>query len=76
MRLQCQLVSHGVTDETDPRATELSKGAMDWGLLLQIDSDEHAGMRWANNGMLYYWIQQADLAARRFDTTWLVLQSE
>jgi hypothetical protein len=33
-------------------------------------------MRWANNGMLYYWIEQANLAARRFDTTWLVLQSE
>jgi uncharacterized protein YwqG len=76
MRLQCQLVSHGVTDESDPRAAELAKGAMNWHLLLQIDSDEHAGMRWANNGMLYYWIQQADLAAHRFDTTWLVLQSE
>jgi uncharacterized protein YwqG len=76
MRLQCQLVSHGVTDESDPRAAELSKGALGWRLLLQIDSDEHAGMRWADNGMLYYWIQQTDLAVRRFDTTWLVLQSE
>jgi uncharacterized protein YwqG len=76
MRLQCQLVSHGVTDETNAHAAELSKGAMDWQLLLQIDSDEHAGMRWANNGMLYYWIQRTDLSAHRFDTTWLVLQSE
>jgi uncharacterized protein YwqG len=76
MRLQCQLVSHGVTDEDDPRAAELSPGAKNWHLLFQMDSDEHAGMRWANNGMLYYWIQRADLAARRFDATWLVLQSE
>ena len=76
MRLQCQLVSHGITDESDPRAAELAKGAKDWQLLLQIDSDEHAGMRWGNEGMLYYWIKRDDLKAQRFDDTWLVLQSE
>jgi uncharacterized protein YwqG len=76
MRMQCQLVSHGVTDEDDSRAEALSKGAADWRLLLQIDSDEHAGMNWGNNGMLYYWITLADLKAQHFDTTWLVLQSE
>jgi len=76
MRLECQLVSHGITDIQDPRVAELSQGAMDWQLLLQIDSDEHAGMRWANNGMLYYWIKKADLQAAHFDHTWLVLQSE
>jgi len=76
MRLECQLTSHGVTDEGDPRMAEVSKGAMDWQLLLQIDSDEHAGMNWGNTGMLYYWIRAAALQARRFDTTWLVLQSE
>ena len=76
MRLECQLASHGVTDVSDPRAAELSKGAMDWQLLLQVDSDEQAGMEWGNTGMLYYWIKGADLQARRFDTTWLVLQSE
>lgn len=76
MRLECQLVSHGITDIQDPRVAELSQEAMDWQLLLQIDSDEHAGMRWANNGMLYYWIKKADLQAAHFDRTWLVLQSE
>ncbi len=76
MRTQCQLVTHGITDSTDPRATELEKGMHDWLLLLQVDSDEHAGMRWANNGLLYYWITKADLQARHFDATWLVLQSE
>ena len=76
MRLECQLASHGVTDISDPRASELSKGALDWQLLLQIDSDEQAGMEWGNTGMLYYWVKAADLQALRFDTTWLVLQSE
>ena len=76
MRLQCQLVSHGITEIQDPRVAQLAQDAMDWQLLLQIDSDEHAGMRWANNGMLYYWINKADLQAAQFDRTWLVLQSE
>ncbi|HEU5229215.1 MAG TPA: YwqG family protein [Ktedonobacteraceae bacterium] len=76
MRLQCQLVSQGVTDANDPRTAALSKGALDWQLLLQIDSDEQAGMRWGNSGMLYYWIKRADLQTRHFDRTWLVLQSE
>jgi uncharacterized protein YwqG len=80
MRQECQLASHGISvadaDDSDPRIAELSKGAMDWHLLLQIDSDEHAGMCWGNSGMIYYWMKRGDLQADRFDTAWLVLQSE
>lgn len=76
MRVQCQLVSNGVTNPDDPHAAALTKGAMDWQLLLQIDSDEQAGMRWGNSGMLYYWLKRADLQARHFERAWLVLQSE
>jgi uncharacterized protein YwqG len=77
MRLECQLASHGVTDINDPRAAALMEGAMEWLLLLQVDTDElQSGMRWGNAGMLYYWITPADLQARRFDSSWLVLQSE
>jgi uncharacterized protein YwqG len=80
MRQECQLASHGISvtdiDYSDPRIAELSKGDKDWQLLLQIDSDEHAGMRWGNSGMIYYWMKQEDLQAHRFDAAWLVLQSE
>lgn len=76
MRAQCQLISHGVTDENDKRAQELEKGVNDWLLLLQVDSDDHAGMKWSNTGMLYFWITRQDLQARHFDGSWLVLQSE
>jgi uncharacterized protein YwqG len=76
MRLQCQLASHGVTDISDPRAAELAKGAMDWQLLLQIDTDERIGMRWGDAGMIYYWITRPDLQAHRFERTWLILQSD
>jgi len=76
MRLECQLASHGVSDINDPRAAELSKGALDWQLLLQIDTDERIGMTWGDAGMLYYWITKADLQVHHFENTWLVLQSE
>jgi uncharacterized protein YwqG len=76
MRLQCQLVSHGITDEDDPHAQELKKGAMDWRLLFQVDTDERIGMRWSSTGMLYYWITSTNLQARHFDTAWLVLQAD
>lgn len=76
MRLQAQLVSHGLTDSSDPKAKALSPGAMDWELLLQVDSDPNAGMRWASEGRLYFWIERAALAAAKFDNVWAVLQSD
>jgi len=76
MRLECQLASHGVTDMNDPRVAELSKGAKEWQLLLQIDTDERIGMRWGDAGMIYFWIIGFDLKAHSFDRTWLVSQSE
>ncbi len=76
MRLECQLAANGVTDINDPRAKELSRGANEWQLLLQVDSDDELGMEWGNTGMLYYWLKAADLKKSDFDDTWLVLQSE
>jgi uncharacterized protein YwqG len=76
MRLECQLASNGVSDINDPRAKELSKGANDWQLLLQVDSDDETGMEWGSTGMLYYWLKAADLKKSDFDGAWLVLQSE
>ena len=77
MRIQCQLVSHGVASgANDPRAAQLAGGALDWHLLLQLDSDEHAGMRWGDAGMLYYWIERDALQAKRFEDVWVVLQSD
>jgi Domain of unknown function (DUF1963) len=45
-----------------------------WQLLLQVDSDDAAGMMWVDSGMLYYWIRKDDLAARRFERVWCVMQ--
>lgn len=38
-------------------------------LLLQVDSDDAAGMMWGDLGRLYYWLRPDDLAARRFGRT-------
>ncbi|GCE09097.1 YwqG family protein [Dictyobacter aurantiacus] len=75
MRLQCQMMTNGITDADDPKVAELSKSANEWQLLLQVDSDERINMNWPGSGMLYYWIKLADLQAQKFDSTWLVAQS-
>lgn len=80
MQLECQLASNGVDcgdedgGENDPRAKALASGANDWRLLLQIDSDDAAGMMWGDAGMLYFWIKEDDLNNRRFENAWMILQ--
>lgn len=79
MQLECQLVANGVycgdaSGYRDPRAPQFRSGAADWRLLLQVDSQDDAGMMWGDVGRLYYWIRQEDLTAGRWDRTWLILQ--
>jgi uncharacterized protein YwqG len=59
----------------DPRRPELEKGAADWQLLLQIDSDEkNLGVMWGDVGRVYFWIRRQDLGKRDFGNVWLILQ--
>jgi uncharacterized protein YwqG len=79
MQLECQLVSHGLycgnqTGYNDLRAKELAKGAGDWMLLFQLDTDDDAGMMWGDVGRLYFWVNRQDLAKRDFDKCWMILQ--
>jgi uncharacterized protein YwqG len=63
----------GGSGEDEKRAFE--RTARDsWRLLLQVDSDEAAGMMWGDAGMLYFWIRDDDLAARRFERVWCVME--
>jgi uncharacterized protein YwqG len=43
-------------------------------MLLQVDSDERTDMQWGDGGRIYFWMRQADLAARRWNESWLHLQ--
>jgi len=79
MQLEAQLVSNGLycgdpSGYDDPRAKALEIGSDEWILLLQLDSDDRAGLMWGDGGMLYYWMRRDDLLARRFDRAWMTLQ--
>ena len=79
MQLECQLVSNGLycgdsSGYNDPRAKDLAKGAEDWRLLFQLESNEDIGMIWGDDGMLYFWIRYEDLVARAFEKSWMILQ--
>lgn len=80
MMLQCALVSAGLDSGDsraykDPRLPWFREEARNWRLLLQVPSVEEAGMMWGDVGCLYYWIHDEDLSARRFDRSWMILQS-
>ncbi len=80
MMLECQLASHGIDvgnseGYADSRRATLEKGADDWQLLLQIDSDEdNLGAMWGDAGRVYFWIRQEELKKRDFGNVWLILQ--
>jgi len=79
MDLECQLVSHGLycgdpAGYQTPEARELEGGRAEWTLLLQLDSDDDAGMMWGDCGMLYFWIKESDLRQSRFEECWMILQ--
>jgi uncharacterized protein YwqG len=78
MRSECQFAANGIADpgSAPDQVAKLTPGVHDWILLLQVDSDPDVGMRWANAGMLYFWIRRQDLASGTFDHVWVVLQSE
>ena len=77
MEAECELVRRGEDPHALPysRQQEVAEEAnARWRLLLQVDSDDAAGLMWGDAGMLYYWIRDDDLAARRFERAWCVMQ--
>ncbi len=78
MELQCQLVSNGMncgdgSGYKDPRRKELESGALDWRVLLELDTDFNGpGWMWGDLGTLYYWIKKDALAARQFEKSWAI----
>jgi uncharacterized protein YwqG len=80
MALECQLVTNGIycgspDGYRSAQAQLLKAGAADWMLLLQLDTDEDGpGWMWGDAGCLYFWLRRQDLAERRFDRVWAVLQ--
>ena len=48
--------------------------ARQWTSLVQIDSDDDAGMMWGDSGCLYWLMRVDDIAARRFDAAEFTFQ--
>jgi uncharacterized protein YwqG len=79
MEAECQLASNGIYcgDQKhlrDPRVPDLAKGAAEWRLLMQIDSDSSAGFSWGDGGMLYFFVRERDVRAGDFSEVWMVSQ--
>jgi uncharacterized protein YwqG len=77
MEAQCQSVTEGLYlgDTGGSKTSErMSSSATDWRLLLQIDTDEDAGMMWGDTGTLYFWIREQDARAKDFSRVWMILQ--
>ncbi|MCI8909701.1 MAG: DUF1963 domain-containing protein [Oscillibacter sp.] len=81
---ECALVSRGYAtgrgfQEIPEAVLRETEGAFldEWRLLFQLDSGVPAGdfsLEFGDSGSIYFYIQKEDLAARRFDRVWLVLQ--
>jgi uncharacterized protein YwqG len=52
----------------------MSSAPADWRLLLQLDTDNDAGMMWGDTGTLYFWIREQDARAGDFSKIWMILQ--
>lgn len=83
MAAECELVSQGVNmggDIMDIPRTVYKKAAQTgldrWQLLLQLESKEDMDpeLSFGDSGRLYFFLPREDLAARRFDRVWTVLQ--
>ena len=77
MEVQCQSVTEGLYlgDRGGSKTSErMSSSAADWRLLLQLDTDNDAGMMWGDTGVLYFWIREQDARAKDFSRVWMILQ--
>lgn len=76
---ECQLAFNGLDvgeakSYTDPIAAKLNPARKEWQLLLQIDSDQQAGMMWGDVGSIYFSMQSRDLEQKRFEQAWFTFQ--
>lgn len=76
MRLSCEQNYRGIFDQSVISDTDIEEKLKRWTLLLQVDSDiDGPGWMWGDNGSLYFWIKEEDLARNVFDDHWHAIQS-
>lgn len=67
------LIQEDVREEF-AQAAGAADSAPEWRLLLQFDSDDDLGVMWGDGGRLYFGLRAADLQARRFERTQVIMQ--
>jgi uncharacterized protein YwqG len=76
MQVDAQLVFNGIDLNSGeryyiPHVDELEKDADQWQLLLQLSTDDEAGLQLGYPlGRLFVWIREGDLGQQRFDDLW------
>ena len=70
MELECQTATAGLR-----RLANKPGSVSDWRLLLQLDTDDDAGMMWCDVGSLYFWVREQDARDGDFSAAWMILQS-
>jgi uncharacterized protein YwqG len=75
MENDCERITRDLVRRTASRGeTAPASAPADWRLLLQLDTDDDAGMMWGDTGRLYFWVREQDARAGDFSKCWLVLQ--
>lgn len=78
--ISCHLAAHHITPQEVEAAGRQwyqhleEEAAREWCLLLQVYSNEEAGMDWAGGGVLHFCIPKEALVARDFSRVWLEMQ--
>lgn len=80
---QCERIARGISCGSGPvplspeEQEEIATAAADWVLLFQmgsVDGGDDFELTFGDCGCIYFWIRKQDLAERRFDRVWLILQ--
>lgn len=82
MESECELVTnnYNVSDYSSIPESDVEKASRvapkKWQLLFQLGTvrDDDFELTFGDEGRIYFWIRKEDLAARRFDRIWLILQ--
>ena len=79
MMWECAMVTAGIyCGDAEAHKSDQGKAlratSSEWCLLFQVPTCEEIGMWWGDSGFLYYCIHADDLAALRFEKSWMVLQ--
>ena len=82
MERECEMASRGIYCGSGPvelppqQKQDIAAASRDWILLFQMDSvnERDSTLMFGDDGYIYYWVRRQDLAERKFDDVWLILQ--